>query len=69
MRLPHRRPRPEPDPLPAVRRATTGMEERWQEIGQRLEAFSTRLAGAADRMWEIADDAARQAEESDEHDT
>ena len=64
MRLPHRRNQVEPDPLPAVRRAATGLEERWRDVERRLDAFSTRLAGTADQMWEIADEAARMADEA-----
>lgn len=76
MRLPHWRTQAEPDPLPAARRATTELEERWRDVERRLDAFSTRLAGAADRMWEMAgeatrmtDEAGQQSEGTDGHDT
>jgi hypothetical protein len=68
VRFRYRRQESAADPLPAVRRATARLEERLRDIDQRLDEFSTGLAGTADRIREMAVDAERQVEAHDERD-
>jgi hypothetical protein len=71
-----RRNRKQPELLPAVRRVTVSLEERFRDFEQRLDGFSARLAGAADQAWRMAqeasdqvDEATARVEEHDGHDT